>query len=1032
MNFRRALFLLSSASLTFSPILWGKGTSGQKNSSSPAEELKSFEIADGFVIELVASEENGLINPIDLTFDDAGRLWTQTAQMYPHDPVTGINFSKAMKMMQDEELIKSDPRFAKAKRFYQLKERGSDKILIIDNPTQQAQGPLHIWADGLTIPQSILPYKNGCYVAHGSEMFFLEDSNGDGKQDAGKTIYTNFGFFDTHTMSHSFVRAPGGQVHFSQGAINTGKVKEIATGKEFDITFCKNLRFDHGGTNLEIINCWKDNIWGYQLRANGEWYGTSANDSGYSVMPMEPMSSITGIGNDKIRPYQPYMPPLHKFRVGGSGISGLAFSEDGASGFPAEWQNVAILANPITRSLNCVKIHRNADGSVEAELIENLLKSSDRWFRPVNLEFGPDGCLYIADWYNKIIAHNGVTTDHPDRDKKHGRIWRIRHTSQKPRPIPNLIKASNAELVKHLEAEILWEKRAAWHQIVDRGAKELAPSLQSLIQNSTKDSITRIHAFWAMEGLEIFDQASVDSFLQSGDDHLVREALRALSSFELTPDQVAQMTAPFLSSENAMVRAQLLRTLRKIGSANPETIELLVDASKPAAPNNNMGGNYERNFERFLALMALEDYRPELQSFIDSPLAAEAPATNLLWASQALPKKEQLNVFKKVWEKGSKGEIDPNTFAAMTSLLSDPEIVETVTPTFKARSEELLKLALATHDRIDGPRVAKFYDKQLAQRLNSSDSDSDSEEALDAILKLRSTAHSGTLMKLLQSEAPHADKLFTALGNNPRVKAPQYLALLNNEKLSSSIRIKALTASSITGSKTLLKDTEALLKQLDDQGKKELVERLSWTNPGVGILLTLYENKTLSLDFWDYRIAQRTQGSKKEKRGEKIITQFIKEEKKAAAERSQKVDDYVQAFSKIKGNPATGKALFSMCLACHQVNGEGQNIAPTLDGSGNRNLEHLLTAIVNPDEAIEGAYGLYFVVKKNGEAIEGYRAESTTFGVTIAIPGGTTTFIANSDIYSQGGVTGKSFMPTAFDNFPEQTMADLISYIQSL
>ena len=94
---------------------------------SPEQEKAGFELADGFVIELVASEKNGLINPIDITFDDAGRLWTQTAEMYPLDPVPGINFGKAMRMMKDEVLIDKDPRFNKVKRLYQLKDKGTDK-----------------------------------------------------------------------------------------------------------------------------------------------------------------------------------------------------------------------------------------------------------------------------------------------------------------------------------------------------------------------------------------------------------------------------------------------------------------------------------------------------------------------------------------------------------------------------------------------------------------------------------------------------------------------------------------------------------------------------------------------------------------------------------------------------------------------------------------------------------------------------------------------------------------------------------------
>lgn len=1030
LNIQTSLSLLS---LLVCGLLAAKPmASDRKDPFSPEVQQKAFKLADGFIIELVASEKNGLINPIDLTFDDAGRLWTQTAKMYPNDPVSGINFGTAMKMMKNEKVINSDPRFKKVKRFYQLKEKGSDQILIIDDPTQNSKGPLRVWADGLTIPQSILPYKDGCYVAHGSEMFFLNDSDRDGRQDTVKTLFTNFGFFDTHTMSHSFVRGPGGQVHFSQGAINAGKVKVVATGEELDVTYCKNLRFNHEATKLEIINCWKDNIWGYQIRANGEWYGTSANDNGLSVTPMEPMTSVAGIGGDKLRSYQPFMPPPHKFRVGGTGISGLAFSEDGASGFPAEWKDVAILANPITQSLNTVRIIRNSDGAIEAQHLTDLLTCSDDWFRPVNLEFGPDGCLYIADWYNKIISHNEVTTDHPDRDRKHGRIWRIRHISQKPRTIPNLIKAPNPELVKHLSAEILWEKRAAWHQIVDRGAKELAPALQALIQDTSQDDVTRIHALWSLEGLGIFDQATLDSFLKSGNDHLVREAIRSLASFDLPTAQAAGIMAPFVSSENAMVRSQLLRSLRELGEASAESIHLLVEASKPAALGNEMGGNYERNFERFLALMALEDYQSELKSYLASPSATQMPATNILWAVQALPAEEKSAIFANIWTNGTKGEIDANTFAAMTHMLGDDRVRQTVAQTFKLRSEEMLEIALANHDRINGPEVATFYEKAIAGDLASGDSKR-VKIALNQIIKLRSPAHTKMLMNLLQSGASPADQIFTALGNDRKIGVSQYRAISENENLADLLRIKALVASSITGSKTLLPDTKNLLSKLDQSRQKELVSRLSWTKPGVGILMQLYQQKVIKIGHWNYRSAQRAQKAlRRSKSAQQLFRHFTTLEKVANAARAQRVQHYTKVIPTLKGNPAVGQGLFGMCLVCHEVNGGGQKIAPSLDGSANRNLEHLLTAIVNPNEAIEGAYGLYYLVKKNGESVEGYRASSGDAGVSIAAPGGAVTFIAASDIYDQGGVAGQSFMPTNFDAFPDQTMADLIAYIQSL
>ncbi len=120
------------------------------------------------------------------------------------------------------------------------------------------------------------------------------------------------------------------------------------------------------------------------------------------------------------------------------------------------------------------------------------------------MEFGPDGCLYIADWYNKIVSHNEVATTHPDRDKSHGRIWRICHKSQKPRNIPNFYEVQTNELVGHLNSPSIWAKRAAWHQISDRpleDTRKLANDLILLASDNSQDEVTRIMALWSLEGI---------------------------------------------------------------------------------------------------------------------------------------------------------------------------------------------------------------------------------------------------------------------------------------------------------------------------------------------------------------------------------------------------------------------------------------------------------------------------------------------------------------------------------------------------
>lgn len=1017
----------------FLPFSVAHGNSQRTGAWTPEKQAQSFSLAEGFVIELVASEEHGIINPIDLTFDDAGRLWTQTAEMYPLDPVTGINFGKALKMMTDPKLAQKFPKVQKIRDLYTLKTRGTDKILIMDEPHKAASGPLHVWADGLALPQSIYPYKDGCYVAHGSEFFFLRDTDGDGKQDTVETEMSGFGFFDTHTMAHSIVRAPGGWLNFTHGALNSGKVKLQRSGKEKTITYAKNLRYKMDGEELEVVGIARDNVWGYQLRGNGQWYATSANDNGLSVLPMEDQTAISGIGGDKIREYQPYVDGVHDFRVGGTGISGLAFSEDGAQGFPAEWEDVAFLANPITRTINCVRIKRHPSGKIEAEHLPDLLSCEDEWFRPVNLEMGPDGCLYIADWYNKIVSHNEVSTDHPDRDRSHGRIWRVRHVSQKPFPIANVAKAETSALINHLkDGKTLWEKRAAWQQITDRGAKELAPALLNILKGKENLPLdTVIHALWSLEGIKHFDEAVMKEILASTDGDLRREAIRSLASFQLPAETVADLVKPYVKDENAMVRSQVLRTLEEVGVANQDTISLLVSACHAPGLTKDYGAGYEQSFERFLARKALENYPKELLTYLSSPRSSEHPSSHILWATQALPADQRLSFFIDNWKKNSSGEIDEGTFTSMTELLDAPEMRKVVAPIFKNRTEEMIKLTLATRESSNLPKVTLFFRDHIEGLLNTPETLS---EGLRLIKELSSPHHPKTLLKLLQKHPEKRTEIMSALGTSPG-NIPASLHTENFKKKGASFteKLDAVAALYVKDNKTASQLLAGWLPSLDPNQMSIMVKRLALNKQALPSLLKFTDQKKIDLSAWSSDLysmfGRREQNSSA---GKKLKAYLAQRSQKNKEERAQKIQQYTAAAQKLTGDVKTGQALFQSCLACHQVGENGVKVGPPLDGSANRDLEHLITAIVDPDAAVEGAYGLYYVAQHDGKVLEGMPKRKTPRGTTLISAGGAETFIPKHLIRSEGSFGKSSFMPKSFGSFSDQMMTDLVSYIMTL
>ncbi|MFK5921418.1 MAG: DUF1080 domain-containing protein [Verrucomicrobiota bacterium] len=1000
---------------------------------SPAEQLAGFTVAEGFEIELVASEENGVINPIDLAFDDAGRLWTQTARMYPLDPVSGIKWGDLLKLMDDPVAQAENPGFARIRDLYRLKNKGEDKILILKNPAQAAKGLLHVWADGLSIPQSILPYKDGAYVAHGSELFLLRDTDGNGKSDKMEPVLSGFGFTDTHTMSHVLVRAPGSWINFSQGALNKGEVEVLASGQKLRVDYSCQLRFALDHKTLEIVSTGPNNMWGLQLRGNGQWYGTEANDLGYSIVPFESGTAIPGIGRPQIRPYQPPLPNLHSFRVGGTGISALAFSDDLEGGFSKEWKDVALLGNPITSTINAVRINRRSDGSVEAEHLPDFLTSKDDWFRPVNMEFGPDGCLYIVDFYNKIISHNEVSTGHPDRDRSHGRIWRVRHKSQTRRNVLDVSRASSDQLLTHLQAPILWEKRAAWHQIVDRGLVELAAKLVELAANRKVDAITRIHALWSLEGLDRFDAGLLGKLVKEQDRDLRREAVRSLMSFDILPGEVAALLADSIEDGDAMVRSQALRTLGGLRQADESIIALLISACKPALEGNAMGGSYERNLERFLARKALEKFPTQLKNYLQTK-SGQHPAGNILWAIQTLDDHSKTMAFLAIWKKVSKQKLDAETFVAIVGMLNNKEVYTAVAAAFQDpdKAEYHVGLALNHLSRVQSPQLIRMLVPLVRALLDSPET---LRLGLGAVAKLKIR---GVTSQLAKVEVGDDDELLRLLMSAQSVEAKKHVAsfkkIAGRKDSDFDLRVEAAFALTEAEAKSVDEILRSLVKGANGDQKRKLTSVFSQSKPGAGFLMTLYTDKLIAADDFDLSAAERTYlSSPRSNPAGRAIFSAVKKRITAQRARAQgRIKNYMAYIKDKPGDPVKGKLVFGACLACHKVGSEGLEIAPPLDGSGHRELEHLLTAIVDPDAAVEGGHGLYRISKTDGSTVEGHLEKVEASGTTIAMMGGARFFVPLAEIKKGAFVGGRSFMVPSFGQLPEEMMADLVAYIATL
>ena len=582
------------------------GNNAEAQPRTAAEEHASFTVPEGFSIELVASEDTGLPKPIAVVFDDAGRMWSMTATEYPRDR---------------DHLVWTRP--------------GQDRVVIVDRPHEPGPHQVRTFADGMVMPLGVLPYRNGAFVAQGPEMLFLDDRDGDGRADRRSVLLRGFGVQDSHTLPHQLEFIPGNWIVFSQGVLNSGTVvTTTGTRVNFDRTVIARMRPD--GSELDVIGAGLNNIWSWAQGRDGRVFIDEANDLGYAIVPFERDTTYPSFRARLVHPDSPYHPPTTpNLNLGGTGFSGLALSDDRSGSFPEPWHNVLFVANPITRRINTVAFTRNDDGVYRFEPRPDLIATDDDFFRPVAVRFGPDGCLYVVDWYNSIISHNEVDRDHPARDKIRGRIWRVRHKAQTSRAIPNVAAAPTASLVTHLQADSTWEMRAAWHQIVEREARQLTPDLVRLLRARGTPDDVRIAAIWALEGLGYFDLPLWRELLASSNVDVRFEAVRALSTVRPPMPQVFALLQELADEQSFRVRNEVLRYFRD--APEPLAAEELAwvqrwrTAPNPAATVTGWnrdylapGGPYERAFQNLLVQMVEEKGHRRPPAAVSSEWAADS------------------------------------------------------------------------------------------------------------------------------------------------------------------------------------------------------------------------------------------------------------------------------------------------------------------------------------------------------------------------------------------------------------------------
>ena len=457
------------------------------------EALKSMTVPEGYKVELFASEKEfpNLANPMQISFDNRGRLWVATMPTYPHyrpgDPLP------------------------------------DDKLLIYEDTNGDGKADKEtVFADKLHLPIGFEFAPEGVYVSQEPHLMLLRDTDGDDRADSREIVLTGFDSHDTHHAIHAYCADPSGAFMMGEGVFLHSNVETpYGPVRGMDGGF---YRYSPQRGQLERtaqLNI--PNPWGIAFDQWGQDF--FLHTSGPTMNWMLPSSPKPTYGS-KSPATADLIPEGQKVRP----TSGLEFVS--SRHFPDEVQGDFLLGNAI--GFLGIKQHSMVDDGTgyKTAFRQELLKSSDGNFRPVDLEFAPDGSLYVVDWHNVLIGHMQHNTRDPLRDHVHGRIYRITYPSRPLVKPAEIYRASLATLLENLKLPEYRSRYRTRREIRSHPTDKVLPALKAWVAKlDPKDPRHEHHlleALWTTWGLNKVDEPLLARLLQAQDYHVRAAAVRVL------------------------------------------------------------------------------------------------------------------------------------------------------------------------------------------------------------------------------------------------------------------------------------------------------------------------------------------------------------------------------------------------------------------------------------------------------------------------------------------------------------------------
>jgi putative heme-binding domain-containing protein len=963
--------LLLAVSLTTLPAFAQRGLKDIPD-PDPIKQAAAFNLPEGMEIQLVASDPM-IAKPVQMNFDSKGRLWLVSSGMYPHI-VPGA-----------EE---------------------NDKVLILEDTNGDGVADKRtVFADNLHIPTAVLPADGGAYVANSTEIIFLKDTDGDGKADQRRVVLSGFGTEDTHHIVHTFEQGPDGMLYFLQ-SIYIHSHLETPYGVR---------RLMGGGIwhfrpetqRAEILSKGLINPWGFIFDEHGQTFATDGA-GGHGINDIFPRSVFrTSPGAKRIVDgLNPGQPKLCGLEI----LSG--------SHIPEKLRGVLIAPDFRGHRINAYRL-KPEGSSYNSTRIEDFLSSSHRAFRPIDVKMGPDGALYIADWYNPIIQHGEVDFRDDRRDHSRGRIWRVTFKGQPLIEKKDFSKFSIKELLAHTISKERVHREQARNEL--RTRTNVLPEL-SAWSSRLSDDFSRMQAMWNHQAVNHTAVELIKSLLASDDPRYRAAALRVIYHRHTEVPGGGEIVKKAINDQNGRVRLWAVSCLAQM--PGPDSVPTALQAL-----------NHPVDKTMDFALWSIvrehqEHWAPKFEA--GKPVFGDK-LPHLIFAMKALGKSLSL---ESIFTSLDNGTLTPTERKDAISVISQVGSANDLRRLFRLAPKEpviLDQLVTAAQIRKLQPTEGK---EQLLPFLDS---------------KKPTVFASAAKLAGLWKFAPARNKLVTAFTQSPakRQAAAEGLRLFGDEetikfflKLSKESPDEATRVIAVKELAKIAPDRAAAsavtLLQQDKAGKDEhrLFTSFLQSARASTSLAKALEGKTLPTKIATLGL-QRAGTSGRPPKDLMAALQLSGKLKPMSQQPSSA--DMAKLIERVRteGDPHRGETVYRradlQCIACHAIGGVGSPIGPDLVSIGaSAPVDYLITSLLNPNDKIKEGYHTTLVSEKNGNAHTGGLVSESDTEVVLRDYAGQMNRIARSDIKNIT-ISPVSMMPPGLTTgLREDQFIDLVRFLSEL